>query len=404
MPNLYLEPGEWIFTEYARSAPAAEYASDYDSAPWMSAPNAVHERIPPAPTDMPLLWPYQERWRFPGGYAYSSAEQYSVPKRAEEALGALRLIVEAARKTPEKLLGERKSLWRKHESYYGLFADRYFLKDESPLGSYFVRAAQRKPVIQAAVAFCQTYGPLVTEFAPLCLPSHEALPYRSRWDLSLLQGQPGREWLLWPHAWRQWVGRVTVLLTEEGCPALLHIPAPVALSVWAAYSLVALREHPEWGSSKQFLANRYLRLRLLNDSRWGLPVAGHLVTGGVGFPYTPRAGRSQDREDAEATSRIGRRAEAAVLNRRVHSRSTSGRGAGYVRVYGELLDYLALAVAFPRRPRPVESMSHCQECGELFNSEWDGRRHYCQRCRPLQGSVRAKRYRDKVKAESAPAT
>jgi hypothetical protein len=202
--------------------------------------------------------------------------------------------------------------------------------------------------------FVSTFGPLVVDFGAWLAAGERAQVGRGHPAVEPLWGSPlawlGADALLWPEEWRRWADSIHSRLSPRLDPPVL-IPAPLGFYLWAAYMLTALRRHPEWPGCSLFLAARLASMRLL-PHRFLLP------------------GRVQSEPDKSPT----------------------------VRLWGELLDYLALAAAFPQyRDSPLyPQVCTNPDCGESFVTT-DRRRRYCAKCsKPRVHAVMAsRRYREK---------
>ncbi len=223
----------------------------------------------------------------------------------------------------------------------------------SALAAFCLEVAERKPVQECVADFVAAFGPLILDFGAWCVDAeYGAFVSRhpaSALDLSSSLLQLGYERFMWPTQWRKWA---TTCYERATCVLPVRpVAAPVAFYVWAAHMLTALREHPEWPGCQLFLANRLASLRLVADATWFPELAARL---------RPRQGR-----------RLA------------------------ARLYGELLDYLALAAA---RWGPASathpSVVPCENCGVSFVTT-DGRRSYCDACsnRKTRNRVGQRRYR-----------
>jgi len=230
--------------------------------------------------------------------------------------------------------------------------------DGAALAAFCLKAAEKEPVQRAAAAFVDRFGPLILDFGAWCFDTeYGAFPRlhpASALSTTSCLVQLGHERFLWPRGWRQWA--------TKSYQHVMHIwptrmvPPPVGFYVWAAYMHTALSEHPEWPGCQLFLANRLASLRLVSDEAW--------------FPSL-----------MESTKRRqGRRLSA--------------------RLYGELLDYLALAAAYRSSSGRAKDqrMVICKNCRAAFLID-DGRRSLCGDCSnaKIRNAVAQREYRERQK-------
>ena len=189
------------------------------------------------------------------------------------------------------------------------------------------------------MSFVERFGPLILDFGAWCSETeYGAFVARhpaSAGDVHSYLLQLGHERFMWPRQWRRWA--TECYAHSARISPIAKVPAPVGFYVWAAYMLLALQEHPEWPGCQLFLADRLASLRLVMDATW--------------FP-----------ELAEWTGpHQGRRLSA--------------------RLYGELLDHLALAAAYRSSPATVKGPrpAPCENCQVSFLTS-DRRRRYCDAC------------------------
>lgn len=219
---------------------------------------------------------------------------------------------------------------------------------------FFLQRQRTERAAEGVRKFVATWGPLVVDFAGWLAAGERAGVGRGHPFLEPLWGSPlarlGADALLWPQDWRRWAASIHSKLSARRDPPFL-VPAPVGFYLWAAYLLTALRRHAEWPGCQLFLASRLASMRLLPET------------------FLPR----------ELT--------------------TAARGrAPTARLWGELLEYLALAAAYARQDGASLDLRVCAnpECGETFATTHRGRR-YCPKCsNPRVHAVMAsRRYRGK---------
>jgi len=227
-------------------------------------------------------------------------------------------------------------------------------KGESELAAFCLGKAESAQVQALAVQFVAMYGPLILDFGVWCYDDAYGAFVSRHWVSALHLHSPlrflGSERHLWPAGWTKWATTAYRTVGRQIEPTKT-IPPPVGFYVWAAYMLTALREHPEWPGCQLFLANRMASLRLA-------PMAW--------FPQL-----------AERTERPrGPRVSA--------------------RLYGELLDHLALAAAYQRGARIAETATQCRNCEVWFTID-DRRRKYCDDCNEpkIRDAARARLYRER---------
>jgi len=219
---------------------------------------------------------------------------------------------------------------------------------------FFLQPQRTEWAAEGVRQFVSRWGPLVVDFGGWLAAGERAGVGRGHPFLEPLWGSPlarlGADALLWPQDWRRWAASIHSKLSARRDPPFL-VPAPVGFYLWAAYLLTALRRHPEWPGCQLFLASRLASMRLLPESF--LP--RDLTTAPQGRPPTAR-------------------------------------------LWGELLEYLALAAAYPRQDDASLDLRVCAnpECGEAFATTHRGRR-YCPKCsNPRVHAVMAsRRYRAK---------
>jgi len=287
---------------------------------------------------------------------------YNVGQYAQEALLSLRRIAEQA-----EGLHEGRLRWIVHH-YWNVERRDYrsartvmvnqqlSVKSRYALAEFCLRMAQREPVRNAAVQFVKTFGPLILDFGAWCCDT-EYGAFATRYpsmaaDMTSPLRLLGDERFLWPPKWWKWATRLYGTTGRFREPPV-RVPPPIGFYVWASYMMTALREHPDWPGCQLFLANRLAAIRLTPEDAW--------------FP--------------EFMARI----------------ESYRRGQLSARLYGELLDYLALAAAYQRWPTIIGRVALvCPNCGGTFVSS-DGRRRYCDSCsKPkVRNAVRAQRYRDR---------
>lgn len=218
-------------------------------------------------------------------------------------------------------------------------------------------AAKHPSVVREAVDFVSKYGDLVHDFGQWCADSGCAGD-TGNW-LSLPEARNER--LLWQQGWRRWA--VGVYERFQQLQRDRPVPAPIAFYIWAALMLTGLSDHPEWPSSRLFLANRLASLRLVQF--WNPSYANR-------------------REQADRTRADGEQVDPREERIRLFTA-------------GELLDYLALSAAF--RVWPVIE-TRCPACAMPFSVE-DKRRRYCSdECRAAAPALWARKYRDRHRADT----
>jgi hypothetical protein len=318
---------------------------------------------------------------------------YPVARRARRALALLRRLAEAA----GGLQGSRlrwvdEQYWRVgppvHTSYAALIRDQQPIADarlelegaetaaarasareklalavseakllaggESRLAAFCLERAERFDVQVLAMEFAATYGPLILDFGVWCYDDSYGAFVSRHWasalDLHSALRFLGSERHLWPARWTKWATTAYRTAGRQIEPPRT-VPPPVGFYVWAAYMLTALSDHPEWLGCQLFLANRLASLHLA-PMTW--------------FPE-------------------------------LSERTAPPRGPRVsARLYGELLDYLALAAAYQRGPSIAEAVAPCGNCGVLFSTS-DRRRNYCDSCSKtkIRDAARARRYRER---------
>jgi len=364
--------------------------------PWWA--KVKTRRLPAPPRKGSVLVPLPKRVQEPDG-VWTEDHFYPVAECARQGLALLRRLAEAAGGLRESRLRWVAELyWRAgpsvHSSLAALMRDqrpvieaemevkrardgvaraaahnklavarseaKQAARGEWRLGAFCLEKAESASVQSLAVEFVGDYGPLILDFGVWCHDSAYGAFVSRHWatasDPSSWLLFLGSERFLWPPSWRKWATAVYTTLGRRVVPPKT-VPPPVGFYVWAAYMLTALTDHPEWPGCQLFLANRLASLRLV-PMTW--------------FP-----------ELAEYTKpHQGRRVSA--------------------RLYGELLDYLALAAARQRGPIIAETVILCENCGNAFTTE-DGRRRYCDSCssRQVRDAARARRYRDRRRNELA---
>jgi len=223
----------------------------------------------------------------------------------------------------------------------------------NPAG-FFLQRQRTERAAESVREFVSTWGPLVVDFARWLAAGERAGVGRGHPAVEPLWGSPlarlGADALLWPEDWRRWAASIHSKLSLRRDPPFL-VPSPVGFYLWAAYLLTALRRHPEWPGCQLFLASRLASMRLLPESL--LP-----------RDLTPTA---QCRPPT-------------------------------MWLWGELLDYLALAAAYLRQDDAPLGLRVCAnpECGETFATAHRGRR-YCAKCSNprVHAIIASRRYRAK---------
>jgi len=220
---------------------------------------------------------------------------------------------------------------------------------------FFLQPQRAEQAAERVRQFVSTFGPLVVDFGAWLAAGERAQVVRGHPAVEPLWGSPlawlGADALLWPEEWRRWADSIHSRLSPRLDPPVL-VPAPLGFYLWAAYMLTALRGHPEWPGCSLFLAARLASMRLLPDS----------------FVFPGRA------------------------------RSEPGQSP-MVRLWGELLDYLALAAASPQHGDAPLRLQVCAnpDCGENFTTT-DRRRRYCATCSDprIHALMASRRYRAKT--------
>ncbi|MFB3881006.1 MAG: hypothetical protein ACE149_07065 [Armatimonadota bacterium] len=229
-------------------------------------------------------------------------------------------------------------------------------KGESELAAFCLEKAEEFEVQALAVRFVAEYGPLILDFGVWCYDDAYGAFVSRHWASADDVRSPlrflGSERRLWPAGWSKWAATAYRTAGREIEPTPI-IPPPVGFYVWAAYMLTALSDHPYWAGCQLFLANRMGSMRLA-PMAW-LPGFGQREAPGKG----PRVS---------------------------------------ARLYGELLDHLALAAAYQRGPTIAETATLCANCGVWFATA-DRRRRYCDGCRrpQVRDAARSRRYRERAR-------
>jgi hypothetical protein len=218
--------------------------------------------------------------------------------------------------------------------------------------AFFLQPQRCERAAEGVRTFVARWGPLVVDFAGWLIATERSRVDRGHPLVEPLWLSPlarlGAEGLLWPSEWRRWVTSIRDRLSARHDPPLLT-PVPVAFYLWAAAMLTALHRHPEWPGCQLFLANRLASMRLLPE--------GLLA--------------------AELTDEERARPQTAWL-------------------WGELLDYLALAATSLQRDEPYLHWRRCAnpECDATFSTAHRGRR-YCDACSgpKVHAVMASRRYR-----------
>ena len=319
-------------------------------------------RLPDPPRKGGVLVPLPKRVKEPDG-VWTEYHFYPVARRARRALALLRRLAETAGGLQESRLRWVDEQYLRvgppvHTSLAALIRDqnpvvkaelelerakhpavrasarekltsavseaKQVARGESKLAAFCLEKAEIFRVQALAVEFAATYGPLILDFGVWCYDDAYGAFVSRHWASALDLYSPlrvlGSERRLWPARWTKWATTAYRTAGRQIEPPRT-VPPPMGFYVWAAYMLTALSDHPEWPGCQLFLANRLASLHLA-PMTW--------------FP-----------ELAErTTSHQGPRVSA--------------------RLYGELLDYLALAAAYRRGPSIVETVILCENCGAGF--------------------------------------
>ena len=191
--------------------------------------------------------------------------------------------------------------------------------------------------------FVAQYGPLVHDFAEFCRPVRN-FPKLFAFAPNDITNYGGLEYYLY----MQWATygeslRKAGLVASNITPLLW---TPVKFYLWAADLLAALQQNPDWPGCRLFLANRMASLRLLPANNWGIVKKDFYII-------------------------------------------------------GELLDYMALQVAFGMVPTAEGEIWNCQnpDCkaeSPIF-TRIDRRFQYCPACQ--ERFAEDKCYYDEVRAK-----
>ncbi len=222
-----------------------------------------------------------------------------------------------------------------------------------PVG-FFFQPQRAERSAEGVRQFVCRWGPLVVDFGAWLAAGERVRLGRGHPNLEPLWGSPlarlGADARLWPAQWLRWAHDIHTKLSARRDPPLL-VPAPVGFYLWAASMLTALQRHPEWPGCQLFLASRLAAMRLLPDS---------------------------------------------LLPREPDPSPRGGPPAA--RLWGELLDCLALAAAYPQHSDTPIELRVCAypECGETFATAHRGRR-YCPKCSNprVHALMASRRYRAK---------
>ena len=384
MPYLALRPGYWFRTGKAVICSPQEYVKE-KVAPML---HRAWVRKPPAPPrGDQVVAPASDNGSIALlGTAPDNA--YNVAKRIKGALKSMDAIVDAAervtrqgrdsaRRYPPPLLGPPSELADTQPRLYWIrrYLDVAGLRD-SALGLHCLTVGRDTRVQEAVRSFVSDYGPLIVDFGGWCCDAGHGPPsyvVATGERPASLYDHLGEERLIWPRKWRLW-GRGIRTAFEAEYPVWPWVPAPVGFYVWGAYIITALRDNPSELASQVFLANRLASLRLASEPT--APV----------HPVTTIEVRRPDGTIAEVIS-LGPPEEQGPPR------------TPPVYLFGELLDYLALAVAYRSNVQQLRGEQRavvCESCGETLRTS-DGRRRYCDYCsKPnIRDAVRQQRRRNR---------
>ena len=351
-----VQPGWWFTTEWARVASASAHHKRFREQARPLGRNRPRLSRPPA--GLAVAW----------GSPYAPSVLYLVHQNAERILEALADLARGAgaddttlerqvqtygdwhsgRETAQgiagRLAGSTVRAWEERQRQAG---------HPNPV-AFFLQPQRTEQAAEGVRELVATYGPLVADFGQWLAGGERARVGRGHPAVEPLWQSPlarlGADVRLWPEEWRRWANSIHTKLSPLRDPPFL-VPAPVGFYLWGASMLTALRRHPEWPGCQLFLAGRLSSMRLRPDSL--------LLRG------TTTAEQSQPPR---------------------------------VRLWGELLDYLALAAAYPRQSDTPLDLRVCAypECGESFASTHRGRR-YCPKCSTarVHALMASRRYRAK---------
>lgn len=351
-----VQPGWWFTTQWAEVAPASVHHKRFREQARRLGRSRPRLARPPA--GLAVAW----------GSPAAPALLYQVHPNAERILAALTQLATVDGAEDTMLERQVQIYWDWHSGreaapgVVGLLARSTIAAREQrtrqaghpdPAG-FFLQRHRAERAAEPVRKFAAKWGPLVVDFAEWLFASERVRVGRGHPEIEPLWTSPlarlGADAKLWPQEWSRWAASIYTRLSPHRDPPFL-VPAPVAFYLWAAYLLTALRRHPEWPGCQLFLASRLASMRLLPDSflvRDPTPV-----------------------EQAQPPT---------------------------ARLWGELLDYLALAAAFPRREDASLGLRTCAnpECDASFTTLHRGRR-YCAKCSNprVHALMASRRYRAK---------
>lgn len=352
-----VQPGWWFTTEWAEVAPASVHHRRFRE---QARPLGPHcPRLSRPPEGLAVSW----------GHAYwPGLVVYPVHQNAEQILDALADLARAAG-ADDTVLERQVQIygdWHSgRETAQGIVRhlatatarareERQRQAGHPNPAGFFLQPQRAEQAAEGVRKFVATYGPLVADFGEWLAAGERARVGRGHPAVEPLWQSPlarlGADVRLWPEEWRRWANSIHTKLSPRRDPPFL-VPAPVGFYLWGASMLIALRRHPEWPGCQLFLAGRLSSMRLLPD---GLLLRGVTTA----------------EQDHLPTARL----------------------------WGELLDYLALAAAYARQPDAPLGLRVCAnpECGKAFVTMHRGRR-YCRKCSNsrVHAVMASRRYRAK---------
>jgi hypothetical protein len=359
MSEPQIHPGWWFTTQWAEVAPARSFHKRF------------LEKARILGRYRPQLARAPEGWGIAWGHAYwPGLIVYPVSRNAPRILDALAALVKQAGLDQELLQRQVQSYHDWHagrETAQGVAGhlasvtaraqeERQRQAGHPNPVAYFFQPQRLELLAPALQQFVTDYGPLVTDFGEWLTAGAHLRVARGHPAVEPLWQSPlariGADIQLWPEEWQRWATSIHIKLAPRRDPPLLA-PAPAGFYLWGAAMLTALHQHPEWPGCQLFLASRLASLRLLPDD---------LLLRSAKTEPTPLA---------------------------------------TTRLWGNLLDYLALAATTPRMTDDPMGLRFCArpECGESFIAMHRGRR-YCDQCSNsrVHALMASRRYRRKKAA------